>query len=142
MITCLNSSDGTVIDVSGYPVLNIKVLEKHKLLSVLNVFPKNKFFTVDTSLFEITTNKTGGISMYFGDKTKKGFHDIHYKIEIFSETFPKELYIDLVVFSNLFSLYLSIVDHFVKYNCIFNALKDCRFFVNYNYTRYLERFLL
>lgn len=142
LITCLNSTDGIIIDVSGYPVLNIKVLEKHKLLSVLNVFPGNKFFTVDTSLFEITTNKTGGISMFFGDKTKKGFHDIHNKIEIFSETFPKELYEDLIIFSNLFSVYLNIVDHFVKYNCIFNALKDCKLFVNYNYTRYLERFLL
>ena len=142
LTTCLNSTDGTVIDVSGYPVLNIKVLEKHKLLSVLNVFPKNKFFTVNTSLFEITTNKTGGISMYIGDKNKKDFHDIHYKIEIFTETFPKDLYQDLTIFSNLFSLYLSIVDHFVRYNCVFNALQDCRLFVNYNYTRYLERFLL
>ena len=142
LITCLNSEDGTVIDVSGFPILNIKVLDKHKLLSVLNVFPKNKFFTVNNSLFEITTNKTGGISMFFGDETKKGFHDIRYKTEIFSETFPKELYKDLVVFSDLFSIYLSIVNHFVKYNCVFNALKDCRLFVNYNYTRYLERFLL
>ena len=69
LITCLNSSNGTVIDLSGTPVLNVKILDKHKLLSVINVFPNNKFFIVDTSMFEITTNRTGGI--FFANITCK-----------------------------------------------------------------------
>ena len=112
-----------------------------KLLSVLNAYPKNKFFTAYTDLQYLRTRDGYAVAFTIGGEDYKDIYDLRYRIEKFTETFPLNLYKDLVAFSRLFSNYLSIIDHPVKCNDKIASFERCGLYINYNYTTYLEQYL-
>lgn len=137
LISSLNSSDRLIID--DYATVFVKVTDKIDVLRVFNIYPKNKFFSVNLNPRLFT--KDGGIPFIIEGAKYHSQYEAYECIGTFSEHFPKELYNDLTVFSNLFSLYLGIVNHYVRYDSIIRDAFDSSIFINYNFTPYLQKLL-
>ena len=142
MVSFLDSASDSFIDQGGnYASLYVCTSNYPKLLSVLNTYPDNRFFKAHTEPQWIIKEGQAVELIIGGGKRKRDLHQLRNSIEKFSESFPFELYADLTSFSNLFSLYLSIVRNSANLNKKMNTFASCRLFLNYNYTKYLEKFL-
>lgn len=144
LIFRLNSNEtmSPIMSSDGSRSAAVKVKDNRDLWQVLKVNQDNKYFKCVFSY-----NPTGD-PFYFKHKKDRNDcelyrteYEVYKAVERFSESFPKELFKDLTVFSALFSLYLEIVEHFVNYDRIVKDAYDCDIIINYNYTNYLDRLL-
>lgn len=141
LITSLNSHDKLLMDLTPQTSVStyVKIMDRTNLLQVLSIYPDNKYFYAN--LHVQCFKKDGAVPFSIKGKLFKDIYEVYKGIEEFSEQFPNHLYNDLVVFSNLFSLYLGIVNHFVCFDKIIKDAFDTSYFINYNFTNYLEKLI-
>ena len=141
LITSLNSHDKLFMDLTPQTSVStyVKIMDKTNLLQVLSVFPNNKFFHANLRVQDF--EKGGAVPFSIKGKLFKDIYEVYKGVEEFSEQFPNSLYNDLIIFSNLFSLYLGIVNHFVHFDKIIKDAFDTSYFINYNFTNYLEQLI-
>lgn len=113
LITSLNSHDKLFMDLTPLAFVStyVKIMDKTNLLQVLSVFPNNKYFRANLRVRDF--EEDGAVPFSIKGKSFKDMYEVYKGVEEFSEQFPNSLYNDLIIFSNLFSLYLGIVNHFV-----------------------------
>lgn len=139
LISRLNDSNVLAIETYFNDIeIYVKIADKFNILSVLNVFPDNKFFWVNMSI-QFTSTKEEALLFGLKERNYSNRYEILKSIEDFTKEFPLGLYDDLKIFSDLFSVYLGIVNHCVDINSNANFLLDSNYYINYNYTTYLER---
>ena len=143
LITALTSNKLYMDLTRGSGVdLYVRIIDKTDLLQVLNVYPNNKFFQVNLRVQDFkTVDKDAAVPITLKGKSFSTIYEVYKGISDFSDSFPLLLYNDLTVFSNLFSVYLGIVDHFANFDHIIQDAFDSSFFINYNFTNYLERIM-
>lgn len=118
----------------------VNVGDEIDLLHILNVHSNNNFF--DADMFSLSVFYKDCVRFSIKGKKSNDYTQLLNDISIFLEEFPLMLYKDLILFSNLFSIYLGIVYQNAKIESkIINSFKKS-FFVNYNYTNYLKRVLM
>lgn len=141
LVLCFNSHNKLILDTTGgsHIYTYVKIMDKTDLLKVLSVYPDNKYFNFGMDIDYFT--KDGGVPFDIKGKVFKTIYEAYEGLSIFAEVFPKLLYKDLIVFSNLFSLYLGIVNHFARFDSIIRDAFESSFFINYNFTRYLEELM-
>lgn len=140
LVTFLNLPDRLIVFPSSSEEVSrayIRAFDNIGLLQVLSVYPNNRFFSTDLKQHPYEGNKY--LSFQIKGKKYKDIFSFYNRVEVFSQELPKELFDDLTVFSTLFSVYLGIVDHFVKPGYKLNGVDRHSLFVNYNFTHYLER---
>ena len=134
LLTHLGNPTDYHIDLSND--LYLKTSQDIDLMSVFNVLPNNKFFIVDLKPWYGKTQELYRFS--FVGKTPKNRFDVYKSISDFSDSFPKDLYGDLSVFSNLFEIFLFITRVTDSRDVSFRKILKSSCFVNYNYTDYLD----
>ena len=119
------------------------ILDEMELMSVIDVYPNNKFFQSETESlhpFDDTGLQDAIIFEICGGKFSNKC-ETYKTIADFTNSFPKDLYKDLCVFSDLFVSYLLAVENFRNEGIVFGPILDSDFFINYNYTNYLDLML-
>ena len=141
LISALKSNDKLVIEMreESYIRIRIKIIDKPEVLQVLKILHNNKFFYAYMDEKDYIYN--GAVIFDINGVVYKNVYDLHKNISDFSERFPFELYNDLNVFSNLFSIYLGIVNHYVSFDMLLEDKFVYSCFITYNYTNYVERLL-
>lgn len=141
LVAHLNSQDRLFMDLKmgAFVLTYVRIIGESNLLKVLSVYPNNKYFYVNLNVQDFT--KDGGVLFTINGKTFRTIYEVYQGISAFSEEFPTLLYKDLIVFSNLFSLYLEIVNHFANYDLILHDAFGSSIFINYNFTYYLEKIM-
>ena len=134
LLTHLKNPTDYHIDLSN--TLYLKTSNDIGLMSVFNVLPNNKFFSVDLKPWYGKTQELFRFS--FVGKEPKNKFDVYKHIADFSDSFPKELYRDLSVFSRLFENFLFITKASNTKDVSFGKILNSSCFVNYNYTDYLD----
>ena len=137
LVMHLNNREDYLIYLSNGASLYLRILNEVDLMSIINVFPDNKFF--NSGVKSATWMNVEPPVVYFIIKGYefKNEYDIYKAIADFTQSFPKELFNDLNIFSNLFSLYLLIVRDIKNNNISYGAMLNSDYFINYNYTNYL-----
>ena len=142
LLSALNSSERLVTEEKTgsdcYTEISLNILDLRDLLQILFTYPRNKFFEASIEHLE---NLEKGQSLVFKICKRRlfGTAEVYKKIEDFSEELPRLLYEDLMVFSDLFALYLDIVEHYVNTDSLIKDQIEYSSFINYNFTDYLER---
>lgn len=139
--TTLNSPDKVLVYASSsgdWAKVYVNASDNTGLLQVLSVYPDNRFFLTSLKL----THYEGANRLNFQIKGKK-YEDIYgyyNRAEEFPRVLAKGLFDDLAVFSDLFSIYLGIVDHYVKPGYKLKGVEKQKYplFINYNFTNYLN----
>lgn len=141
LATFLNSPDRLIVYPSsgGCARVYVRVFDNTGLLQVLSVYPNNRFFSTD--LKQYPREGVQYLSFKFKGKTFKDIYGFYNRAADFAHGVAKELFDDLTVFSNLFSLYLGIVDHYVKPGYRLKGVDQRSLFINYNFTNYLTAFV-
>lgn len=141
LITSLNSHDKLFMDLTRHTFVTtyVRIMDRTSLLQVLSVYPDNKYFCANLRIQDFT--KDGAVPFSIKGKVFKNIYEAYKGVEEFSERFPNLLYNDLITFSNLFSLYLGIVNHFVCFDKVIKDAFDTSYFINYNFTNYLEKMI-
>ena len=139
LISYLNSSDRLLVHATstGSVKSYVRLFDDMTLLQVLSVYKDNKFFFTDLSQYNFRDK--GYILFNLNGKRCNSIYAFYNRVESFSQDFPKELFKDLTVFSNLFSIYLGIVDHYAQLNRKLKDITAISIFINYNFTDYLEK---
>lgn len=141
LILCLNSHDKLFMDLTlGTNVLTyVRIIDKTNLLQVLSVYPDNKYFSINLRIQDFA--KDGAVPFTIKGQSYKNIYEVYKGVTDFSEVFPNLLYKDLSIFSDLFSLYLGIVNHFARFDSIIQDAFDSSYFINYNFTNYLDKLM-
>lgn len=140
LLTYLNDTKKQYIDGTGSNlILNLRLLDDPQLLSILNTNSKNKFFDAWVSFNDIKWSKESALRFDIKDADNKSLDTLRNAIFNFCNNFPKCLYDDLTNFSNLFSIYLGIVNHYVELKGFEQIISESDYLVTYNYTTYAEK---
>ena len=122
--------------------LFLRIINEVELMSTINVFPDNKFFCSGVKADRFVKSDDPVTSFHIKGYAYSNEFDVYKSISDFTEFFPKELYKDLCVFSDLFVLYLFIVKRYKEDKLVYGPMLDSDFFINYNYTEYLSSTIL
>ena len=138
LITHLNNRNDYIIGISTDAGVYMRILSEVDLMSTINVFPNNRFFECGTKAAMWMKVDPPVVLFKIKEKNCKNEYEVYKSIDDFTLSFPKGLYDDLCVFSDLFSLYLLIVKDIKNDKISYGAMLDSDYFINYNYTNYLD----
>ena len=130
LLTVLKDTDKFVFNGHG---IFININKNIDLLSVVTNYPNNNFFSSGITSKDYYSFSINGAKII-------DYKTLYKEMSKFVNSFPKSLYKDLSVFSQLFNIYLSIIKDDVSYDCLHSFFKECNVAVNYNYTDFLMHY--
>jgi len=113
-----------------------------ELMAVIGVFPDNKFFVSDTASFKWREISRPTVGFRIKNLPYETEQELYKAIFDFTSSFPKKLFDDLEIFSELFTVYLLIIKNIRDNEVSYNVILDSDYFINYNYTDYLRSIII